>query len=246
MKKLSKKERKLKKKKAIEYKHVSKKHSVESKKTASYKTLTGMVVKKKYTFVPSFIDDDIISVASDNIEGACSNQIVFKPQAVKQLKHYIDWGRSTKRNTFEQQGILLGNVYQTPSGYVGVVDTILLSESVGNQVYIESAHSDWSKMDQQMDEINSNRKRKLVKLGWWHTHPNMGIFMSGTDRETQANYFYKDWQFAVVLNPQDEKWGAFAGEKACSCAGFFLNKNVYKLKSIDELADKITKKEETK
>ena len=246
MKKLSKKKRKLKKKQAMDREQKEKACSCYLPVMYSEKPLTCMVVRKKNIFVPRVIDHEIISSASANQEQHSVSQIIFKPQAVKQLQRYIDWGESTKRNVIEQQGVLLGSVYQTPSGYSGVVEAVLLSEAVGNQVYVESAHSDWSKMDRQMDELNRGRKRKLVKLGWWHTHPNMGIFMSGTDKGTQSNYFYKDWQFAVVLNPQDKKWGAFVGENADPCVGCFLNNNVFKLKIMDELADKKSKKEEPK
>lgn len=242
MKKLSKKKRKLQKKQAAGCRQKEKACSRYSPDMLSDQPLTGMVVRKKNIFEPRVIDHEIISFASANREQHRVSQIIFKPQAVKQLQRYIDWGESTQRNVIEQQGILLGSVYQTPSGYSGVVEAVLLSEAVGNQVYVESAHSDWSKMDGQMDELNRGRKCKLVKLGWWHTHPNIEIFMSGIDKGTQANYFYKDWQFAVVLNPQDKKWGAFVGEKAEPCVGCFLNNNVFRLKIMDELADKKSKK----
>ena len=246
MKKLSKKKRRLKKKQAMERARKTKEYSFQAPALYSDKPLAGMVVKKKNVFIPRAIDHEVISSAYANQECPGGSQIIFKPQAVKQLHRYIDWGESTKRNVIEQQGILLGSVYQTPSGFSAIVEAVLLSEAIGNQVYVESAHSDWSKMDRQMDELNQTRKRKLVKLGWWHTHPNMGIFMSGTDKGTQSNYFYKDWQFAVVLNPQEKKWGAFVGENAVPCAGCFLNNNLFKLKVMDELADKKQKKEARK
>lgn len=246
MKKLSKKERMRKKQQELTRGGKDKELVLCSATMYSDKSLTGMVVKKKNIFIPRVLEHEIISSASANQDPQKVSQIIFKPQAVKQLHRYIDWGEITKKNVIEQQGVLLGSVYQTPSGYSGVVEAVLLSDAVGNQVYVESAHSDWSKMDRQMDELNRGRKRKLVKLGWWHTHPNMGIFMSGTDKGTQSNYFYKDWQFAVVLNPQDKKWGAFVGENADPCVGCFLNNNVFKLKIMDELADKKTKKEERK
>ena len=232
------KKRKLKKKQVTELGSNAKGVTSCSSALNHDKPLTGMVVKKKNIFEPRVLNHEIISSAHANGAHPRRSQSIFKPQAVRQLHRYIDWGELTKRNTIEQQGILLGSIYQTPSGYSGVVEAVLLSEAIGNQVYIESAHSDWSKMDSQMDELNQARKRKLVKLGWWHTHPNMGIFMSGTDRGTQANYFYKDWQFAVVLNPQEKKWGAFIGEHAEPCTGCFLNHNVFKLRKTDELTDK--------
>ena len=246
IKNLSTKKCKHKKRQAMERAHKTKEYSFQSPAMYSDEPLMGMVVKKKNVFAPRVIDYEIISFAGANQACPGKSQILFKPLAVKQLHGYIDWGKSTKRNVIEQQGILLGTVYQTSTGFSAIVEAVLLSDAIGNQVYVESAHSDWSRMNSQMDELNQTRKRKLVKIGWWHTHPNMGIFMSGTDKATQSNYFYKDWQFAVVLNPQDKKWGAFVGENAEPCVGCFLNNNVFKLKVIDELADKKMKKEAPK
>ena len=202
------------------------------------KQLNTMIVKRKNVFKPNDISREMITQATLNNKSTNTSQLVFKPHAVNQIQKYTDWEKSTARNTVEQQGILLGSIYKTSSGFYGVVEEVILSDAIGNKVYVESAHSDWSKMDKQMDILNENRKRKLVKLGWWHTHPNMSIFMSGTDKNTQSNYFYKDWQFAVVLNPQDKDWGVFIGENADICSGYFLNFNVYKLKMIDELTNK--------
>ena len=246
MKKPSKKQRKLKKKQAIEKRDNSRKCPIPSPDVSGGKPLGSMIVRKKNVFTPRVIDRENISFANANQREENVSQIIFKPHAVEMLLRFINWGESTKNNEIEQQGILLGSVYKTPSGYSGVVEAVLLSEAIGNRVYVETQHSDWSKMDRQMDELNRTRKRKLVKLGWWHTHPNMPIFMSNTDRETQINYFYKDWQFAVVLNPQERKWGAFIGGEATPCVGCFINNNLFKLKEIDENAAKKSKKEENK
>ena len=238
MKKHSRKERKLQKKRERQRQGNSKPCAVASQGTFIGQPLTGMVTKKLHVFTPTELTCDVFSLAYSNQDAKSVSQLIFKPQAVKQLQRHIDWGRPTSKNAVEQQGILLGSVYRTPSGYSGVVEAVLLSDAIGDRVYVESAHSEWSKMDRQMDELNQTRKHKLVKLGWWHTHPNMSIFMSGTDRETQSNYFYKDWQFAVVLNPQAKKWGVFIGEQAEPCAGCFLNQNVFKLGKTEELANK--------
>ncbi len=202
--------------------------------TSTNKPLGGMVVKRRHVFEPRAIEETFVSTTNDVRCDARGSEIIFKPAAVARLKKLIDWGRQTARNCVEQQGVMVGAVYATPTGYVGIVEDVLLSGAVGNHVYIESSHSEWAEMDRQLDELNEGRERKLVKVGWWHTHPNMAIFMSGTDRETQAAYFYRDWQFAVVLNPQAEHWGAFIGERATVCNGFFINKNLFKLKRIEE------------
>ncbi len=199
------------------------------------KPLGGMVITRRHVYEPTRITEEMISAAHDNTLHVPVSQIIFKPAAVKHLKSFIDWGRHTVRNGVEQQGILVGQVYQSPTGYVGMVEDVLLSGAVGNSVYIESSHSEWAEMDRQLDEMNRHRAQPLVKVGWWHTHPNMNVFMSGTDRATQDLYFYRDWQFAVVLNPQAEKWAAFIGGEAKPCDGCFVNTNLFKLKRIEDM-----------
>lgn len=145
--------------------------------------------------------------------------LVLTAHAAEQLRDMIDWGERTERNCVEQQGIMLGEVFETPYGFTGIVEEFIISSAVGNSVYIESSFAQWSEMDRRMDEINEAREQKLVKIGWWHTHPSLGIFMSGTDRGTQARYFYQPWQFAAVFDPHAQKWGAFLGESAAPCFG---------------------------
>ncbi len=174
----------------------------------------GICINRVYRYEPDYTEEEIFLPVD-----SCAHQLLFTAHATALLKSFTDWGSLTERNRVEQQGILLGEVYRTPRGFTGVVKEVILSPAVGNSVYIESSHSDWSEMDRRMDELNGEREKKLVKVGWWHTHPNMDIFMSGTDRRTQANYFYQPWQFAAVFNPQAERWGAFIGENAEECLG---------------------------
>lgn len=166
-------------------------------------------------FAPPYKEDD--SFLPDPLHR--ESGLVLTARAAEQLRDLIDWGKRTERNSVEQQGIMLGEVYETPYGFTGIVEEFIMSSAIGNSVYIESSFTQWSEMDRRMDEINEAREQKLVKIGWWHTHPSLGIFMSGTDRKTQARYFYQPWQFAAVFDPHAEKWGAFLGENAAPCFG---------------------------
>ncbi len=173
---------------------------------------TGICVNKIRRYEPAYTEDP-----SFLPEGENAHRLLFTPHAAELLKSFIDWGKKTQRNAVEQQGILLGSVYRTPRGFTGVVEEVVLSSAVGNAVYVESSFREWSEMDRRMDALNEEREEKLVKVGWWHTHPGMPVFMSGTDRRTQADYFYKPWQFAAVFNPQAELFGAYIGEDAENC-----------------------------
>lgn len=40
-----------------------------------------------------------------------------------------------------------------------------------------------------------------VIVGWFHSHPGYGCFLSSTDIETQIKYFNKPYHIAVVIDP---------------------------------------------
>jgi len=49
--------------------------------------------------------------------------------------------------------------------------------------------------------------RQLV--GWFHTHPRMGIFLSGYDVWLHENFFPNPWQVALVIEPHSSQGGFF-------------------------------------
>ena len=50
----------------------------------------------------------------------------------------------------------------------------------------------------------------LRVLGWYHTHPGFGVFLSGMDRFIHDNFFVANWQIAVVIDPIQRHAGVFA------------------------------------
>jgi proteasome lid subunit RPN8/RPN11 len=46
-------------------------------------------------------------------------------------------------------------------------------------------------------------------VGWYHTHPRMGIFMSRYDTWLHENFFQKPWQVALVIEPVSTIGGFF-------------------------------------
>lgn len=52
-------------------------------------------------------------------------------------------------------------------------------------------------------------------VGWYHTHPRMGIFLSGYDTWLHDHFFPQPWQIALVVEPHSRHGGVFvrqAGE----------------------------------
>lgn len=46
-------------------------------------------------------------------------------------------------------------------------------------------------------------------VGWYHTHPRMGVFLSGYDVFLHENFFPEPWQVALVMEPHSLQGGFF-------------------------------------
>lgn len=48
-------------------------------------------------------------------------------------------------------------------------------------------------------------------VGWYHSHPNLGAFFSGTDRRTQARFFANPYSIGLVVDPVRNEAAWFGG-----------------------------------
>jgi proteasome lid subunit RPN8/RPN11 len=64
----------------------------------------------------------------------------------------------------------------------------------------------------------------LKIVGWQHTHPGYGVFLSGFDLFIQENFFNLPFQVAYVIDPIRKKAGFFQWKdnKVQKLGGFFL------------------------
>ena len=58
------------------------------------------------------------------------------------------------------------------------------------------------------DELDANHPRRLM-VGWYHTHPRMGVFLSGYDTWLHQHFFPESWQVALVIEPHSTTCGFF-------------------------------------
>ncbi|MBN2256251.1 MAG: Mov34/MPN/PAD-1 family protein [Anaerolineaceae bacterium] len=57
-------------------------------------------------------------------------------------------------------------------------------------------------------ELETNHPGKLI-VGWYHTHPGMGVFMSGYDTWLHEHFFPEHYQVALVIEPRSAQAGVF-------------------------------------
>ncbi len=133
-----------------------------------------------------------------------------------------------KKTKFEIFGYLIGNVLKWKEKiYVVIEEHLFLLGAVHSNKYstsqIEGAAGKYEKRFQQLKDKRKNENLRIV--GWWHSHPNFGCFLSSTDVETQRFFFPESYQVALVVDPVRDSFNFYSldnnsnkGYKQISCA----------------------------
>ena len=186
-------------------------------------------ISEPYKVIPKEFQNFEILLKCDYSESHSKSHFLYLTDEVKeQIFTHISWKKTTSNNIVEQGGILLGNTYYDEEKCItfGIVEKAISGKSaIGSPGYLEMNHQTWKEMIDEVDLLlNDNKNLNLQIIGWYHTHPNsLGVFMSGTDRNTQKNMFGNIWQFAIVLNPHRQIWRVFYGSNSEECKGAFFN-----------------------
>src|SRR5205823_11278148 len=105
----------------------------------------------------------------------------------------------------EQAGILCGQAYVDENGrYYLAVNSAVAVDAQADSVHFKFHQASW-------EQVWSKIEPGANVVGWYHTHPGMGVFLSQTDKRTQQLYFQAPWQIAVVIDPVGRETGVFCG-----------------------------------
>jgi proteasome lid subunit RPN8/RPN11 len=63
------------------------------------------------------------------------------------------------------------------------------------------------------DELETRHPEKQL-VGWYHTHPHMGIFLSHNDLWLHDHFFPEIWQVALVVEPHSGTGGFFIRQES--------------------------------
>jgi proteasome lid subunit RPN8/RPN11 len=126
------------------------------------------------------------------------------------LKKLIEHLKSNLR--VEQGGILFGNAYTDPTFgiYVEVTAAVPAPATIGTGASLEFTPDSWVGI---MNHAKATHPEANI-IGWYHSHPDIGVFMSGTDMRTQRSFFPHPWCLSIVCDPVQNKIGYFLGEEA--------------------------------
>ena len=117
----------------------------------------------------------------------------------------------------EVAGVLIGpQPEKQPDGryLVHIVDTIIAKHTRMHGASVTYTPESWRYINDKLAERYPDESAMIV--GWYHTHPGFGIFLSGMDLFIHQNFFTQAWHVAMVLDPRAHRSGFFCWDKQLS------------------------------
>jgi proteasome lid subunit RPN8/RPN11 len=108
----------------------------------------------------------------------------------------------------ELGGILLGKECvddETGEPYVWVTKSLEAKHYENTQASFTYTHDSWEEITRERDKLHPD----LDVVGWYHTHPDFGIFLSGHDLFIHHHFFAQPLQVAYVVDPIRQHRGFF-------------------------------------
>ena len=120
----------------------------------------------------------------------------------------------------EVAGVLIGErPEKQPDGryVVHIFDTLIAKYTVMNGASVTYTPESWRYVNDRLREKYPDDTAVIV--GWYHTHPGFGIFLSGMDLFIHQNFFTQIWHVAYVLDPRARTSGFFTWDRQKSRVG---------------------------
>ncbi len=192
-----------------------------------------------------------------------SKKIVFEttnlPQNVKLVGEkdeksiYISFNAYKKvheftKNKFDNEsgGLLLGSCTEAfNTTNILIYDFIEAKYTEATKTTLTFTHKTWEYLYKIIEKNYENAKI----IGWIHTHPGFGIFLSDYDKFIQNNFFNDENQVAYVVDPKQKIEGFFAiiNGNLQKCKGFYIFDEIGKdIKIFDSKEDELSKNEKKK
>lgn len=143
-----------------------------------------------------------------------SVRVVFKQSVLNDI-HQHGLGTSD----VEICGVLIGRGYRDEHGpFIYIEANIRGQHSDSKAAQVTFTGETWNHIHNVLDRDFP----ELQILGWYHTHPGFGIFLSGMDLFIHENYFSAEHQLAFVYDPIGGDEGLFVWRNGRAVRDGFL------------------------
>lgn len=142
---------------------------------------------------------------------------IFLTEAI--LREVVDWSKSDVHH--ELGGVFVGDLYAYKGiQWVDVAGYVKAQQYENTSASFKFTHNTFSAITREKETRFNDR----IIVGWQHTHPGYGIFLSGMDMFIHRNFFNLPSMFAMVVDPRAETLGFFQWKKGkvVPCGFFFV------------------------
>jgi proteasome lid subunit RPN8/RPN11 len=144
---------------------------------------------------------------------------------------------AASNTTVELGGVLLGGHYYDADGrpFVVVTDSLRAEHYESTKGSFKFTHETWEKISRQRDEFPAD----LQMVGWYHTHPDWGVFLSGMDHFICDHFFNRLLDVAYVIDPcrRDRgffQWTGRPGENPKRTSGFYVTASRFRAAELEQ------------
>lgn len=145
----------------------------------------------------------------------------------------------------ELGGVLLGGHYEDDQGqpFVVITDCLRAQHYESTKGSFKFTHETWETITRQRDEF----PEELQMVGWYHTHPGWGVFLSGMDLFICENFFDKPLDVAYVVDPCRGDRGMFqwtAGGKRQTrrTGGFYVTASRFREDELTSFVEQLSQR----
>jgi proteasome lid subunit RPN8/RPN11 len=112
------------------------------------------------------------------------------------LQDLLDFAASDLH--YELGGVLVGRVAKSRRRlFLEIKNFVPATKGISRRASFEFTNE----AQQEIHQVIQERFRDLRIVGWFHTHPGYGIFLSSADQFIDQNYFKEPFHIAVVIDP---------------------------------------------
>jgi len=145
-----------------------------------------------------------------------SVQVYIKQDVYKRIEKF-----AKEEMSKEVGSILIGDFVEGKNRKTVVIsDYIEAKYTDASASTLTFTHETWNYVYKEKDKNYPDKKI----VGWQHTHPGYGIFLSNYDIFIQENFFNLPWQVAYVVDPIANTRGFFEWKekKVAKLTGFYV------------------------
>jgi len=174
---------------------------------------------RKGATTASLLPQNIRMVGAKNNEG---NNLYVHQKTYRKIIRFVQ-----NKKVHESGGLLLGHVSEEAGKMNVSIDGFIEAKyTEATTTTLTFTHETWEYFHAEIDK----RYKGMKIVGWIHTHPDFGIFLSEYDRFVHENFFKEPYQVAYVIDTIQKVEGFYGWDKneLVKCNSFFLYDDVGK------------------